>query len=138
MIQKSFTAKGFKVLVVPEAARTLISGGASIYSTSFTPSEGKEFQKTLMNLQIQLEDSFQNFASLTQEPTIMLIDRGLMDGSAYVPAEQWNGLMEDMELKTEDISDNRYDAIIHMVTAADGAESIYSDNERYESVEEAK
>ena len=46
--------------------------------------------------------------------------------------------MEDMELKTEDISDNRYDAIIHMVTAADGAESIYSDNERYESVEEAK
>ena len=68
----------------------------------------------------------------------MLIDRGLMDGSAYVPAEQWNGLMEDMELKTEDISDNIYDAIIHMVTAADGAESIYSDNERYESVEEAK
>ena len=60
-----------------------------------------------------------------------------MDGSAYVPSEQWDGLMQDMELKTEDISDNRYDAIIHMVTAADGAESTYSDNTRYESIEEA-
>ena len=90
-----------------------------------------------MNLQMQFEDSFQNFASLTSEPTILLIDRGLMDGSAYVPAEEWDGLMRDMELKTEDIVDNRYDAIIHMVTAADGAESTYSDNTRYESIEEA-
>lgn len=86
---------------------------------------------------MQLEDSFENFAALSSEPTILLIDRGLMDGSAYVPAEQWNGLMQDMELKTEDISDNRYDAIIHMVTAANGAESTYSDNIRYESIEEA-
>ena len=60
-----------------------------------------------------------------------------MDGSAYVPEEQWNGLMQEMELNPEDISDNRYDAIIHMVTAADGAESTYSDNTRYESIEEA-
>lgn len=38
------------------------------------------------------------------------------------------------------LRDNRYDAIMHMVTAADGAEKFYAslNNEaRYESVEEA-
>jgi predicted aminopeptidase len=38
------------------------------------------------------------------------------------------------------LRDNRYDAILHMVTAADGAEAFYASltNEaRYESIEEA-
>ena len=38
------------------------------------------------------------------------------------------------------LRDNRYDAVVHMVTAADGAEEFYanlSNEARYESVEEA-
>jgi hypothetical protein len=65
-----------------------------------------------------------------------------MDGSAYVSKSQWQALMDDMGVSTVQIRDNRYDAVIHMVTAADGAESFYvTQNQgeaRYESVEEAK
>ena len=37
------------------------------------------------------------------------------------------------------LRDNRYDAIVHMVTAADGMPQYYNleDNHRYETVEEA-
>lgn len=38
------------------------------------------------------------------------------------------------------LRDNRYDAVVHMVSAADGAENFYaslSNEARYESVEEA-
>lgn len=56
---------------------------------------------------------------------VVLIDRGLMDGSAYVSKSQWQALMDDMGVSTVQIRDNRYDAIIHMVTAADGASEFY-------------
>lgn len=56
---------------------------------------------------------------------VVLIDRGLMDGSAYVSKSQWQALMDDMGVSTVQIRDNRYDAVIHMVTAADGASEFY-------------
>lgn len=49
--------------------------------------------------------------------------------------------MDDLGVSTVTIRDNRYDAVIHMVTAADGAEEFYatlSGEARYESVDEAK
>jgi hypothetical protein len=50
--------------------------------------------------------------------------------------------MDDLGVSTVQIRDNRYDAVIHMVTAADGAENFYMTQSlgeaRYESVEEAK
>jgi len=49
--------------------------------------------------------------------------------------------MDDLGVTTAQLRDNRYDAVIHMVTAADGAENFYGvegQEARYESVEEAK
>jgi len=76
-----------KVLVVPEAATTLMKGGAFIVSTGFTETQGLLFQKVLMKLQVALEDSFIEVGKLAcanGEDLVVLIDRGLMDGSAYV------------------------------------------------------
>ena len=73
---------------------------------------------------------------------VVLIDRGLMDGSAYVTHVQWQAILDDLGVSTVQIRDNRYDAVIHMVTAADGAEQFYESLEsgepRYETIEEAK
>jgi hypothetical protein len=46
--------------------------------------------------------------------------------------------MDDLGVTVSQIRDNRYDAVIHMVTAADGAEKFYatiSGEARYESVD---
>lgn len=71
---------------------------------------------------------------------VVLIDRGLMDGSAYVSSENWQALMDDLGVNVVQLRDIRYDAVLHMVTAANGAEKFYAslNNEaRYESKEEA-
>lgn len=77
---------GFLVLTVPEAATLLMKGGALIVSSTFTKSQGLHFQKALMRLQIALEQSFIEIGLMLVEfnETVILIDRGLMDGSAYV------------------------------------------------------
>ena len=145
-IKQDLTQLGVKVLVVPEAATQLMKGGAFIVSTAFTESQGLQFQRCLMKLQVALEDSFIEIGKMAAtsggSDVVILIDRGLMDGSAYVSKGQWQALMDDMGLSTVQIRDNRYDAVIHMVTAADGAESFYMTQSlgeaRYESVEEAK
>jgi len=49
--------------------------------------------------------------------------------------------MDDLGVSTINIRDNRYDAVIHLVTAADGAEKFYATltgEARYESAEEAR
>ena len=48
--------------------------------------------------------------------------------------------MDDLNMSVVMLRDNRYDAVIHMVTAADGARKFYaslSNEARYESFDEA-
>lgn len=79
--------------------------------------------------------------SINSEKTcFVLCDRGLMDGSAYITREQWEVLLNELGLYEQDIKDNRYDLVIHLTTAADGAEKYYiTDNNaaRSENVEAA-
>ena len=43
-----------------------------------------------MRLQIALEDTYCEIGTMvTNEPVVILIDRGLLDGSAYVSPENW-------------------------------------------------
>jgi len=63
-----------------------------------------------------------------------------MDGSAYTDENLWQALLDETAWNTIQLRDRRYEAVIHMVTAADGAAEFYTseNNEaRYESVEEA-
>lgn len=68
-------------------------------------------------------------------PSVVLCDRGLVDGSAYVSEELWSAVMDEVGMSNTQLRDKRYDGIIHMVTAADGAESFYNktNEARYEN-----
>lgn len=122
-IQQDLTQLGYKVLLVPEAATLIMKGGAMIVSSSFTPEQGLIFQKALMKLQMILEDTFCDIGQMVDnQPVVILIDRGLMDGSAYVDEEDWQALLDDLGTNVTILRDYRYDAVLHLVTAAQGAE----------------
>jgi len=100
-----------------------MKGGAMIVSSSFTPEQGLIFQKALMKLQMILEDTFCDIGQMVDnQPVVILIDRGLMDGSAYVDEEDWQALLDDLGTNVTILRDYRYDAVLHLVTAAQGAE----------------
>lgn len=69
-----------------------------IVSSSFTKYQGLKFQKALLRLQIALEQSFTELGLMIvqKQETVILIDRGLMDGSAYVDKAQWKGLLDEL------------------------------------------
>ena len=93
-----------------------------------------------MRLQIALEESFLEIGQMvTDQHVVILIDRGLLDGSAYVSRAEWQALMDDLQMSVVMMRDNRYDGVLHMVTAADGAQEFYglSNEARYEDASEA-
>jgi hypothetical protein len=88
---------------------------------------------------MQLEDIVHELAKNSAEPSLIVMDRGLMDSVGYCGWESWNRILNRTGWSTEELRDTRYDAVLHLVTAADGAAEHYGfENEaRYETVEEA-
>ncbi|KEG11499.1 hypothetical protein DQ04_02561060 [Trypanosoma grayi] len=124
---------GYKVYCVPEAATLLVTGGM-VWDGDFAEQQ----QLALLRVQIALEDQFYNIAMASGKPSIVISDRGAMDGRAFCPEDTFARILERLSV-TADMLRDRYDAVIHLVTAAAGAEEYYNlDNPaRYESLEGA-
>jgi len=63
-----------------------------------------------------------------------------MDISAYLPEKQWKELLTYAKMQEDHFID-RYDMVVHLVTAADGAEKHYTTTNnaaRTETAEEAR
>ena len=94
-----------------------------------------------MDLQISLEDAMERVARARGKPAVLLCDRGLMDGGAYMDAEAWEAFLRKRGITAAEIREGRYNAVFHLVTAAEGAEEYYTlENNavRTETVEEAR
>jgi CYTH domain-containing protein len=128
------------VLEVPEAATMMMKGGCFIQTSSMSFAQAVKFQISLMQMQMHLEDVFIDIGINSGQPCVVLMDRGVMDGSAYTSPKIWKAILNETGWTTIQLRDRRYDAVIHLVTAADGAEEFYGKNNeaRYESIEQAK
>lgn len=126
---------GIKVLTINETATKLILSGK-------TPQNmGRyEFHKLLFEQGLAEEKEKTTIAEkMSENKVVILFDRGLLDNRAFVTQEEFdrysalNGL-------NEDIIRNSYDAVYHLVTAANGAEEYYNFNNkaRTESLEQAR
>ena len=138
-LQHVLSQKGVRVFSVPEAATLLMKGGAMINTAMYSFDQAVKFQASLMKMQMDLEDNFTNIAKNENKPSVILCDRGLMDGSAYVSDELWHTVMDEVGMSQVQLRDKRYDGIIHLVTAADGAPEFYNKGNvaRYEDLKEA-
>jgi len=65
-------------------------------------------------------------ALLAKQEAVILTDRGLMDGCAYMKPECWQTLMDEKGWSEVTLRDRRYDGVIHLVTAANGAPEFYN------------
>lgn len=137
-IEEEFIERGYHVIIVPEAATILINSGIRPFGKNGLPMY--EFQKYVMDLQFHLEDLAEKAAEEISEKTIIVCDRGLLDDKAYVSEEEFQELMKKWNTTQFDLF-NRYDLVMHLVTAADGKEEFYTtaNNEaRTETPEEAR
>lgn len=120
---------GDDVVVVPEAATLLYSGG---FPRAGEMGVRRATQQAIYHVQLNLEDA----QSAHYKSRILLCDRGTVDGAAY-----WPGHAEDFFEQLGSSLDRelaRYDAVLFFETAAVGGISIEGGNPtRIESLEEA-
>ncbi|KGI61095.1 AAA family ATPase [Prevotella sp. S7 MS 2] len=121
-----FSSLGFKVFTIPEVP-TLFSQSGMDYLTS-NPQLFYEGEKATLEVQLELENKFIRMAETCTEPVVIICDRGVMDISAYMKSEMWDKIIGDIGVTTAQLRDARYDAVLHLVSAADGAENYYTNS----------
>jgi CYTH domain-containing protein/thymidylate kinase len=131
--------RDYKVLVTTESATKLIMSGVRPWELPI-----EMFQKHVLFDSLLQEESILQAARNHRESghkVVILCDRGGMDGQAYVGEDVFQTIVTDMGLDFNDICNNRYHGVIHLTTAADGAEDFYTlenNSARKETVEEAR
>ena len=137
-IEQELTNKGYYVLTVPETATELISSGIRPFENCMSL---YEFQYFVFEKQINKENLYKKAAKkVPAEKVVILFDRGIIDNKGYVTKEEYKTLLANFNLNERTVRD-RYDAVFHLVTAAEGAEEYYSldnNNARTETPEQAR
>lgn len=137
-ITQYFTYRGFAVYTQPEAATLFNQGGVNFLTDDnalFFESE-----KQLLSFQLHTEECFRKMAEKAGKPAIIVYDRGVMDIAAYMNGDTWQALLDEKGLNEVEVRDSRYDAVLHLCTAAKGAEKFYTcdnNSSRTESLEHA-
>jgi predicted ATPase len=121
---------GERIVVVPESATMLFSGG---FPRCSEPAARKAVQRAIFHVQRNIED----LQSARFPGRVLLCDRGTVDGAAYWPAADPNEFFTEIGTTLEhELS--RYDAVLFFETAAVGDLSIETGNPaRIESNAEA-
>lgn len=139
-IENEFTEKGYKVFIVGESATEIIQAGARPFGILSIPTY--TFQKEIVGYQLYKEAMYERYAlSLPEETKCLIVcDRGALDNKAYIDSEEFARILEELSLSEIDLL-SRYQAVLHLVTAANGAEEFYTlanNDARSESTEEAR
>ncbi|PNF36857.1 TRPL translocation defect protein 14 [Cryptotermes secundus] len=119
-----FENLGWKVFRVPETATVLLSGG--IKFSDLSAEEAYKFQENLLKTMLQIENTFFALGESCTRDCLIICDRGTMDASAFISCEKWERMMGANGWNSVELRDNRYNQIIHMVSAANGAEDFYT------------
>ena len=121
-IQNAFTQKGYQVIFIPETATELIAGGAAPWLCR----SGRGFQASLVQLQLDKERAYAKVTGLMKgDKALIVCDRGALDNKAYMSPLDFQYVLQELGTNEVDLRDH-YDAVFHLVTAANGAEAFYT------------
>ena len=137
-IMAHFSSIGYKVFIIPELPTLFLQAGMDYLTDN--KDLFYEGEKATLEMQIALEDKFLQMAKSVKQPVLIVCDRGAMDISAYMNPVLWNQIISDAKMNNEMLR-SRYDAVLHLVSAADGAEQFYTiatNNKRTEGIELAR
>lgn len=138
-IEEHLNEKGYHVLVLNECATELIKGGIRPFGENAL--SVYDFQNEVLNLQVYKEKRYQDIIDKFDDSVkcILVSDRGVIDNKAYLGQELFDKLLEQNNVKEEDML-NEYDLVIHMITVASDIKNNYSNSTntaRFEDADEA-
>ncbi|MBI4991891.1 MAG: AAA family ATPase [Candidatus Harrisonbacteria bacterium] len=126
-LREKLSEQGFEVICVPEVATIVIGAGVSPAHLSLE--DILIFQEKILKTQIHLENMFADFLKMRgndDEKRVLICDRGCMDVKAYVSSKQLRIIFKNNDWDKTSLRDQRYDAVFHLITAAEGKEEFYT------------
>lgn len=124
-LKEKLTDAGYQIFFVPECSSELRLNG-------IVP--GKEiplieFQKFILDKMLLNEQIYDRMSEFYDDDKIIVFyDRALLDPLAYMDCQDYIDLLATKDMTLEDAA-KRYDMVIHLVTAADGAINFYEWND---------
>lgn len=140
MLVRKLGEMGYIVMLVPEVASDLFGRGVKLSEVSRSQEIWAEFQRIILKAQFASERISKQLLDLHPgDRKVIICDRGAMDGMAYVSPDEFKSIIAKAGVPLLSNIRDRYDGVVHLVTAAIGAEEFYNlDNpSRHETVEEA-
>ena len=127
-LEEKLADQGFSVFKTPEIATLFDSCGINLGKLAKdNPRQYIKAQELLLKMIMQTEDYLEGYLQdLPEDKIVMLCDRGAMDQMGYIAVKRFKALIAKLDLDLVQIRDARYDAVVHLVTAASGAEDYYS------------
>ena len=135
VLEQQLSQKGFKVMVVPETATELIASGITPWELS-----QRVFQDILISRLKNKQETVRRAVQSLGQDTVVLYDRGLLDSKAYINTDLFRRILAKNGM-SEIVERDHYDAVFHLVSAADGAEQFYTlenNAARTETIEQAR
>lgn len=116
-IKEHFTKLGYAVFVVPETATRLFQIGLSPELIG-----DLEFQRAVLFMQDAIEAVMdKNFPN-----SLVIYDRGLLDGQAFVTEEKWDEILFSFDNVAPEELLPRYDAVVHLTSIASTHPHLYT------------
>ncbi len=134
-IMEHYAGLGYKVFTIPEVPTMFTQAGMDYLTDN--AAFFAEGERATLQTQLQLEDSFVRMAQKLDTPVLIVCDRGTMDISAYVPEDTWQNIVGALGYTSQQLRVDRYDAVLHLVSAADGAEQFYTTSNNAQRLEQA-
>ena len=119
--------RGFRVYTAPEAAALAFGAGVTKDFDKLTTHQKLRYFRAMASYVMDHEDKFLEFANTGDIPTVIICNRGVVDLQKYMEHSTWQALLDECGWNAVELRDKRYDGVIHLVTAADGAESVYTE-----------
>lgn len=111
-----------------EAPGPNFPGGSLIDNLPATKDKLQQFETAVIQLQLQMEEGFRIMARSTGKKSVIFTDRGIFDIACYLPdmstGDAWKSLLKQNKLVEIKLL-SRYAGVLHLQTAASGAEKFY-------------
>lgn len=105
------------MLVAPESATPILHAVGGYDPAWASDARHVEFQSVLLAAQRAQEAQLRRLAALRAGPTILLLDRGTVDGRAFTSDAQWAAVLKRAGVTEADLLES-YDLVVHLVSPA--------------------
>lgn len=115
LLKQHFENQGRNVFIVPETATEIMRIGFKWWNKSVPVNV---YQKLIFKYQLEKENIvLDTIINSNIDNVVVLFDRGLLDGKAYMDFEDYNKMIKEYNLSYNDLY-NRYDIVIYLQSVA--------------------